>query len=87
MRLRLWRTVPGRGLGWWCGDSVRELRSSVPRTRERSATGEGMREEVQAHRRSKIFLCACMDTQKAGLYVGKCLLHGLQCPSCTSYGW
>ena len=56
LRLRLWRSAPGRGLGLTVWRQPKGLGSSVPWAGEWSATAEGTQEEVWAWRRSKASL-------------------------------
>ena len=61
LRLRLWRSVPGRGLGLAVWGQPEELRSSelqageryMPRARERNTRAEGTWEKVWTRRRGK----------------------------------
>ena len=58
LRRRIWRSVPGKGLGlavWRQPEEVvcQRLRSGMPWAGECNATAEGTWEEVWAHRRSK----------------------------------
>ena len=54
LRLRLQRSVLGRGLGLTVWKQLEGLGSGAPRAGEWSATAEGNWEEVWAHRRSKV---------------------------------
>ena len=54
LRLRLRRSVSGRGLGLAVWRQPEGLGSSVPPAGEQNATAKGTREEVWAHRRSKV---------------------------------
>ena len=54
LRLRLWQSVPRRGLGLAVWRQPAGLGSSVPWVREWDTTAKGTWEEVWAHRRSKV---------------------------------
>ena len=54
MRLRLQRSVPGRGLGLAMWGQPEEPRSSVPWAGEWNTRAEGTREKVWANGRSKV---------------------------------
>ena len=53
LRLKLWRSAPGRGLGLAVWKQPEGLGSSVPWAGEWKTTAEGTQEEVLAHQRSK----------------------------------
>ena len=53
LRLGLWRSVPGKGLGLAVWRQPEGLGSLVPQAGERNATAEGTLKEVWACRRSK----------------------------------
>ena len=53
LRLRLQRSVPGRRLGWLCGDSLRG-QVTVHHGLGRGATAKGAQDEAYPHRRSKV---------------------------------
>ena len=54
LRLRLWKSIPGRVLGLAVWGQTEGLRIGVLQTGEWNARAEGTREEVWAHRRSKV---------------------------------
>ena len=54
LRLRLQRSVPGKGLGLAVWRQPEGLRSSVPWAGEHSTIAKGAQEEASAHRRAKV---------------------------------
>ena len=63
LRLRFWRSVPGRGLGLTTWRRPEGLESSSPWAGEQNATAKVTPEEVWAHRRSKVPL---LERQRKG---------------------
>ena len=56
LRLRLWRSVLGRGVGLNVWRQTEGLGSTAPWAGEQNTTAEGIGEEVCAHKRSKASL-------------------------------
>ena len=80
LRLRLWRSVPGRGLGFAVWRQPKGLQCSAPQVGEGNTTAEGTWEKVQTRKRGKAPLLG-RGEEEEWTAIGNSLLLSVHMPS------